>query len=80
MKSIDMLSKSKRDSLIKGIVDEFAEHGYQQASTNRIAKESGISKGSLFNYLGSKKDQYYFVQIRVCSLFKRQHRAQPRLL
>lgn len=31
-----------------------AEHGYQGASTNRIAREAGISPGSLYQYFAGK--------------------------
>ena len=35
---------------------EFAQSGFEKASTNEIVKRSNISKGSLFNYFNSKKD------------------------
>lgn len=35
--------------------EEFAEHGFHQASMNRLVKRLGIAKGSLFKYFGTKE-------------------------
>lgn len=40
---------------------EFADKGYEQASTNRIVKEAGIGKGMLFYYFNNKKDLYHYL-------------------
>ncbi|MDQ0255288.1 AcrR family transcriptional regulator [Evansella vedderi] len=40
---------------------EFAKHGYEKASTNRIVKEAGIGKGMLFYYFKSKKELYHYL-------------------
>ena len=40
---------------------EFATHGYENSSTNRIVKECGISKGSLFKYFKSKEELYFYL-------------------
>ena len=37
------------------VAERFAEHGYHQASVNRIVGRLGIAKGSLFQYFGSKE-------------------------
>ncbi len=39
--------------------EEFGEHGYAKASTNRIVQRAGISKGMLFYYFNSKKELYH---------------------
>jgi AcrR family transcriptional regulator len=39
-------------------IREFAEYGYAGASTNRIVRRVGISKGSLFHYFGTKERLY----------------------
>jgi len=39
-------------------VAEFAEYGYEKASTNRIVQAAGIGKGMLFYYFGSKLELY----------------------
>ena len=39
------LPDEKREVIINVAVDEFAEYGLENASTNRIVANSGISKG-----------------------------------
>jgi TetR/AcrR family transcriptional regulator len=55
------LKPEKRERIINAALKEFAKNGYDKASTNEIVKESGISKGSLFNYFISKKELYLFL-------------------
>ncbi|EFR99585.1 TetR family transcriptional regulator, partial [Listeria seeligeri FSL N1-067] len=40
---------------------EFAEKGYQAASTNQICAKAGVSKGLIFHYFGSKEKLYIAV-------------------
>lgn len=40
---------------------EFAEFGYDVASTNRIVKRIGISKGVLFKYFHDKETLFLYV-------------------
>lgn len=40
---------------------EFAEHGYEKASTNRIVKEAGIGKGMLFYYFKTKQKLFDYL-------------------
>ncbi|MFD1363581.1 TetR/AcrR family transcriptional regulator [Lentibacillus salinarum] len=40
---------------------EFAENGYDRASTNRMVKAAGIGKGMLFYYFESKKELYHYL-------------------
>jgi len=46
---------------MRAAVEEFAERGYEMASTNAITARAGISKGLLFHYFGSKKNLYVHV-------------------
>ncbi|MFZ5353802.1 MAG: TetR/AcrR family transcriptional regulator [Bacillota bacterium] len=55
------LSEEKRSKIIDCALAEFAEKGYEQASTNNIVKEAGISKGILFHYFKTKKDLYKYL-------------------
>ena len=50
------LPQKKRDIIIKAAIDEFAEYGLENASTNRIVKNSGIAKGSFYQYFEDKED------------------------
>jgi AcrR family transcriptional regulator len=46
----------KRARLIEAAMKEFATHGYEQASMNRIIETAGFSKGSFYYYFDDKAD------------------------
>lgn len=50
------LSPEKRQNIIQGCMEEIAEYGYENSSTNRMVQRIGISKGSLFKYFETKDD------------------------
>ena len=52
------LPEEKRNHIIDIAVDEFVEHGLENASTNRIVSKSGISKGSFYQYFEDKQDVF----------------------
>ena len=58
---IELLEPQRRDVLLNAALKEFVTKGYDEASTNIIAKEAGISKGLMFHYVNSKKDLFFFV-------------------
>ncbi len=55
------LDEEKQRNIIHVSITEFAHNGFINASTNRIVKECGISKGSLFKYFESKEDLYFYL-------------------
>lgn len=55
------LLNDKRTNIYETGILEFATYGYSNSSTNRIVKNAGISKGSLFKYFESKEDFYFFI-------------------
>lgn len=55
------LESGRRDAILNAALKEFATKGFDEASTNIIAKESGISKGLMFHYINSKKDLFLFL-------------------
>jgi len=55
------LPKEKRDNIIHAAVDEFAEYGLENASTNRIVENSSISKGSFYQYFEDKQDVFMYL-------------------
>ncbi|WLR41381.1 TetR/AcrR family transcriptional regulator [Bacillus carboniphilus] len=55
------LDQEKQDRIMNAAIQEFAQKGYDDASTNKIVKEAGISKGLLFHYFKSKKELYLFL-------------------
>ncbi|MEX0975338.1 MAG: TetR/AcrR family transcriptional regulator [Bacillota bacterium] len=54
------LPEDKRQKILDAAIREFAENGFEKASTNNIVKEAGIAKGLLFHYFGSKKGLYLY--------------------
>lgn len=59
--SFDNLSDEKKKTILDACIHEFAEKGYEQASTNTIVKEAGISKGILFHYFKNKRGLFLYV-------------------
>ncbi len=55
------LDSDKRKRIEEAAMEEFAAYGYENSSTNRIVKECGISKGSLFKYFESKMELYFYL-------------------
>ncbi len=55
------LPEEKQQRIIIVALHEFAEYGFQQASLNRIVKELGIAKGSLYQYFKNKEDLFLYV-------------------
>ena len=49
------LEPQRRDALLNAALKEFAQRGFDHASTNAIAKEAGISKALMFHYASSKQ-------------------------
>ncbi|WP_191561565.1 TetR/AcrR family transcriptional regulator [Metabacillus idriensis] len=62
------LDKEKQDRIINAAMKEFAQNGYDKASTNEIVKEAGISKGLLFHYFQNKKQLYLFLYDHVIDI------------
>ncbi|MFW5728412.1 MAG: TetR/AcrR family transcriptional regulator [Spirochaetota bacterium] len=55
------LDHGKQQHILAVAAEEFAQHGFQNASTNRIVKRLGIAKGSLFYYFKDKGDLYLYL-------------------
>jgi AcrR family transcriptional regulator len=54
----DNLARDKQEVLLEAAALEFAAHGYQGASINRIIDQSGMSKGSVYYYFEDKADLF----------------------
>ncbi len=52
------LPDEKRTQIMDAAIDEFADYGLEKASTNRIVANSGISKGSFYQYFEDKLDVF----------------------
>lgn len=59
LSEIANLESGRRDAILNAALNEFATKGFDEASTNTIAKESGISKGLMLHYV--KQFRYYFI-------------------
>ncbi|HNX25272.1 MAG TPA: TetR/AcrR family transcriptional regulator [Spirochaetota bacterium] len=55
------IPESKREIIINACIDEFAAHGYEKSSTDRIIKTAGISKGGLYEYIAAKEELFIFI-------------------
>lgn len=65
MTPFQKLDPDKQRKILQAALGEFAENGYEQASTNRIVKQAGIGKGMLFYYFNSKQELYHYL-VRYC--------------
>jgi len=55
------LPDEKRATIVNAAIDEFAEYGLENASTNRIVAKGGISKGSFYQYFEDKQDVFMYL-------------------
>ncbi len=54
-----------RQRIIGAAMEEFSKNGYDQASTNTICKQYGISKGVIYHYF-KDKDELYVICVQIC--------------
>ena len=52
------LPAHQRQAIVQAALDEFATHGFHDASLNRVIEAAGISKGSMYYYFDGKEDLY----------------------
>ncbi|TCP23009.1 TetR family transcriptional regulator [Scopulibacillus darangshiensis] len=55
------LIRKRRDQMVKAAVKLFTEKGFHRTTTREIAKASGFSIGTLYEYIRSKDDVLYLV-------------------
>lgn len=60
-KLFNELPEDKKQRITQAALEEFAANRFDDASTNTIVKNCGISKGSLFKYFESKEDLYFYL-------------------
>lgn len=53
-----MLDQTKKDKILHASLEEFAEKGFEKASTDSISKNAGVSKGLIFHYFHTKENLY----------------------
>ena len=59
--NFERIPAEEQERILGACIQQFAQHGYQEASTNAIVKQAGIPKGTLFFYFGNKKNLYLYV-------------------
>lgn len=69
------LPADKQRRITAAAVSEFAAYGFKQASVNRIVKETGIAKGSLYQYFAGKEALYLHVFADFIELVKQTVKA-----
>ncbi len=55
------LNDEKRDRFIEVALQEFAHHNFDAASINRIVKELGIARGSVYQYFKDKLELWLYL-------------------
>ena len=55
------LPESQQQAILGAALEEFAAHGFHDASLNRVIDAAGISKGSMYYYFDGKEDLYIHV-------------------
>jgi AcrR family transcriptional regulator len=55
------LPPAQQQAILRAALDEFAAHGFHDASLNRIIEAAGISKGSMYYYFDGKEDLFSHV-------------------
>ena len=55
------LPEEKRVNIVNAAIEEFAQYGLENASTNRIVANSGIAKGSFYQYFEDKQDVFMYL-------------------
>lgn len=67
------LDTQRRDAILNAALKEFALRGYDDASTNVIAREAGISKALMFHYVSSKQELFLVVYDFFSDLMKHEY-------
>lgn len=67
------LEPERRNAILNAALKEFARKGYEEASTNVIAKEAGISKPLMFHYVNNKKDFFLFLYDYCLEILEREY-------
>jgi TetR/AcrR family transcriptional regulator, cholesterol catabolism regulator len=57
----ERLIEKRRDQMVKGAVNLFKKKGFHRTTTREIAKASGFSIGTLYEYIQTKEDVLYLV-------------------
>jgi len=59
------LVKERRRQIVDAAVKLFIQYGYHKTTTRALARETGLSIGSLYEYISTKDDVLYLVGIAI---------------
>jgi len=76
--AFERLSVERRQRILKTCLQEFAQKGYEKASTNAMVQALEIAKGLLFHYFGSKKGLYLYLWEHTARTFNEELLAHMR--
>ena len=62
----------RRKQIIEGAIKVFVEKGFHNATTREIAEASGITEGTLYNYVRSKEDIVYIVYDYITGILRQE--------
>jgi AcrR family transcriptional regulator len=66
------LPPAQQRAILAAAVEEFAAHGFHDASLNRVIESAGISKGSMYYYFDGKDDLYaHVLRVQLEAMFAR---------
>ncbi|AOT69639.1 TetR/AcrR family transcriptional regulator [Geosporobacter ferrireducens] len=63
------LPEERRNKIIEAAIDEFSKNSFVNASISKIAENTNVAKGSMYQYFENKKDLYKYV-LEISSLKK----------
>ena len=58
-------AEQRETEILEAAIFLFADEGFHDASTRKIAARAGVSEGTLFNYFGSKNELMRAILIRI---------------
>ena len=61
------LVKERRRQIVDAAVQLFIEHGYHKTTTRLLAKATGLSIGTMYDYISTKEDVLYLVCMAIHS-------------
>lgn len=65
--TFDKIPEEKRQTVLNAAFSCFGNNGYKKTSISEIALAAGVSKASIFQYFGTKKNLYKFLYHFACN-------------
>jgi len=70
-KTSDEQKEARREQILAAAQRVFGEHGYEGATVARLERESGLSRGAIFNYFANKDELFLTLAERDAERFGR---------